>query len=163
MVRRKLFEQVGLFDETLSACEDWDMWIRIARVSEIAYVNQVVAKYRLHSANMSLNQERMMMNGLRVLEKAFSLPGPEIGRLRRTVLSRWHADCGRERFYVGRYEQARRDLIRAVTLDPRCLFYANTVAVLLSSLFGPAAAMKFRVLKRAMATRHWPIFRTGPS
>jgi hypothetical protein len=31
MVRRELFDQVGPFDETLSACEDWDMWIRIAR------------------------------------------------------------------------------------------------------------------------------------
>jgi hypothetical protein len=31
MVRRELFDQVGPFDETLSACEDWDMWIRIPR------------------------------------------------------------------------------------------------------------------------------------
>ena len=30
MMRRKLFDEVGLFDETLPACEDYDMWLRIA-------------------------------------------------------------------------------------------------------------------------------------
>ncbi len=152
MVRRELFEQVGRFDETLSACEDWDMWIRIARVSEIAYVDRVLAKYRVHSANMSLDHERMMTNGLRVLEKAFSppWPSPEIRRLRRTAFSQWHADCGLNRFYIGRYQEARRDLIRAVTQDPRRLLYRNTAAVLSACLLGPVAARKLRAGKRAL-------------
>ena len=30
MVRRRLFEDVGLFDETLPACEDYDLWLRIS-------------------------------------------------------------------------------------------------------------------------------------
>ncbi len=30
MIRRELFEEVGLFDETLPACEDYDLWLRVA-------------------------------------------------------------------------------------------------------------------------------------
>jgi len=30
MLRRELFEQVGGFDESLPACEDYDLWLRIA-------------------------------------------------------------------------------------------------------------------------------------
>jgi glycosyltransferase involved in cell wall biosynthesis len=30
MVRRELFDQVGLFDERLPACEDYDLWLRIS-------------------------------------------------------------------------------------------------------------------------------------
>ena len=30
MIRRRLFDQVGLFDEDLPACEDYDMWLRIS-------------------------------------------------------------------------------------------------------------------------------------
>jgi hypothetical protein len=97
-----------------------------------------------------------MLNGLRVLEKAFSAPDPsqELHGLRRTVFSRWYADFGLNRFDRGRYEQARRDLIRAVTLDPRLLFYRNTAAVLSICLLGAAAARKLRALKKAMGRHH---------
>ncbi|MDO9567174.1 MAG: glycosyltransferase [Candidatus Desulfaltia sp.] len=30
MIRRKLFDEVGLFDEDLPACEDYDLWLRIS-------------------------------------------------------------------------------------------------------------------------------------
>ena len=30
MIRRSLFEKAGMFDETLPACEDYDMWLRIS-------------------------------------------------------------------------------------------------------------------------------------
>jgi len=30
MIRRSLFEKTGMFDETLPACEDYDMWLRIS-------------------------------------------------------------------------------------------------------------------------------------
>lgn len=30
MIRRRLFEEVGGFDETLPACEDYDLWLRIS-------------------------------------------------------------------------------------------------------------------------------------
>jgi GT2 family glycosyltransferase len=31
LLRRSLFERVGGFDESLPACEDYDLWLRIAR------------------------------------------------------------------------------------------------------------------------------------
>ena len=30
MMKRSLFEKAGMFDETLSACEDYDMWLRVS-------------------------------------------------------------------------------------------------------------------------------------
>ncbi|MBL7194989.1 MAG: glycosyltransferase [Desulfobacterales bacterium] len=30
MIKRKLFDEVGLFDEDLPACEDYDLWLRIS-------------------------------------------------------------------------------------------------------------------------------------
>jgi glycosyltransferase involved in cell wall biosynthesis len=30
MVRRELFDEVGLFDEALPACEDYDLWLRVS-------------------------------------------------------------------------------------------------------------------------------------
>jgi hypothetical protein len=101
---------------------------------------------------MSLDSERLMTNGLRVLEKAFAAPDPsrQLHGLRRPVLSRWYADFGLGQFYEGRYKQARRNLIRAVTLDPRLLFYRNTAAVLSVCLLGTATARELRTLKRTI-------------
>lgn len=35
MMRRELFERMGGFDETLPACEDYDLWLRIAATTPI--------------------------------------------------------------------------------------------------------------------------------
>jgi hypothetical protein len=97
----------------------------------------------------------MMTNALRVLEKAFSAPGlsPEVRRLRRSIISRRHADHALQYFYGGRYEQARREAIYAVTLDPRCVSYGKTAAILSSCLFGSAIAAKLYSLKKAIVVR----------
>ncbi len=38
MLRRKLFDHCGGFDETLPACEDYDLWLRISRNTPIALI-----------------------------------------------------------------------------------------------------------------------------
>ncbi|MGE0736602.1 MAG: glycosyltransferase family 2 protein [Alphaproteobacteria bacterium] len=45
MVRRQLFETVGLFDEALQRTEDIDLWLRVNRRSSIAYVDVATATY----------------------------------------------------------------------------------------------------------------------
>ncbi len=48
MVRRAALERVGLFceDRTLQAVEDYDLWLRMAAQSEIAYLGALLAVYR---------------------------------------------------------------------------------------------------------------------
>ena len=40
MVRRELFEQVGMFDESLPCCEDYDLWLRVATRYPFLLVDQ---------------------------------------------------------------------------------------------------------------------------
>lgn len=71
---RPVLDKVGLFDETLPAfgCEDWDMWLRIARLYPIHLIDQLLALYRLHESNTSLEQIRQSAEG--VLQKVFTDP-----------------------------------------------------------------------------------------
>lgn len=48
LVRRSALERAGLFgeDEKLRAMEDYDLWLRIAAVSEVAYIPEPCAVYR---------------------------------------------------------------------------------------------------------------------
>lgn len=46
MVRREVFEEVGLFDERLLHAEDWDMWLRISERFPLRRVAGTAAVYR---------------------------------------------------------------------------------------------------------------------
>lgn len=69
MYRRSVLREVGGFDETLPACEDYDVYLRIARRHEIAAGSELVAEYRQHDENMSNDTEMMLAAALRVLGK----------------------------------------------------------------------------------------------
>jgi glycosyltransferase involved in cell wall biosynthesis len=55
VVRRRAWQCVGPFDARLRKCEDWEMWIRLAKFGAPACVSRPLLAYRVHDANMSLD------------------------------------------------------------------------------------------------------------
>lgn len=54
MVRRKLFERVGMFDESLPVCEDYDLWLRVGLRYPIVLINEpLIIKHGGHSDQLS--------------------------------------------------------------------------------------------------------------
>jgi len=54
VIKKRVLDVVGLFDEALCVGEDWDMWIRIARAGyDFDVVNEPVFKYYLHESNIT--------------------------------------------------------------------------------------------------------------
>lgn len=73
LLRRDWLSRVGDFDETLRACEDWDMWLRLAAAGcDFAWVERAVVAYRIHGGQMTQDAERMRTAMLNVLSKFFS-------------------------------------------------------------------------------------------
>lgn len=69
LVLREALETVGLFDEKLSACEDWDMWLRLAKRYQFDYVPGKLVKIRRHGLNMQKDDTRMFVNTLTFYNK----------------------------------------------------------------------------------------------
>ena len=46
MMRRELFERVGGFDESLPVCEDYDLWLRISKDTEIPLIPEALVTRR---------------------------------------------------------------------------------------------------------------------
>ncbi len=67
LYRREVLEQVGGFDRALSACEDYELYLRIARSWPVLCYDEVVAEYRWHGANMSQRKRLMLHTALRSL------------------------------------------------------------------------------------------------
>lgn len=74
LVRRNCYESIGLFDESLRASEDWDMWLRISRSYGVAGAGVVLVYYRVLSGSMSSDLQRMEQNRIAVLQKHFGAP-----------------------------------------------------------------------------------------
>ena len=54
LLRRTLLHEVGLFDETLPACEDYDLWLRITANNTVLYVDEALTlKYGGHEDQLS--------------------------------------------------------------------------------------------------------------
>ncbi len=65
--RRAPLEEVGGFNPQLPACEDYDLYLRIARKHPVSVHGNLVAEYRLHGQNMSRNPKLMLKTVLAVL------------------------------------------------------------------------------------------------
>jgi len=54
LLHRDIFDEVGGFNEALPACEDYDMWLRIAARYEVAYIDKpLIYKYGGHDDQLS--------------------------------------------------------------------------------------------------------------
>lgn len=56
MMRRPLFESIGGYRPSLRLCEDFDLWCRLAEITQIANDPHVLARYRVHENSMSAAQ-----------------------------------------------------------------------------------------------------------
>ena len=66
--RRSALPMPGVFDNSVQGAEDYELYLRIARQSELMLHASLVADYRLHDASLSRNAERMMLATYRVLQ-----------------------------------------------------------------------------------------------
>ena len=73
LVRRSILEDVGGYDESLLACCDWDLWLRLAmRGARVRAVEKPLTRYRWRPDSTSKRFRLSCRNRLRVLGKAFS-------------------------------------------------------------------------------------------
>ena len=71
VLRRRLFEEHGKFDQTLTAAEDWDLWLRfITKGEQVGLVNEPLGRYLVRSEGLSYDPRRVWPNELAILERA---------------------------------------------------------------------------------------------
>ena len=69
MFRKSCLETAGWFDESMQATEDRDLWFRIALHYKVAYIDEVLAYYRLSPSSMTSNLDRMLKGQLYFVAK----------------------------------------------------------------------------------------------
>jgi glycosyltransferase involved in cell wall biosynthesis len=75
LARMNVIRSVGMFDEAIRSCEDFDLWLRIVKnEGTISYHRQVLARYRRHKGSLSSDRVWMTSNLLAVMEKTAKRP-----------------------------------------------------------------------------------------
>ncbi|MEK6288255.1 MAG: glycosyltransferase [Acidobacteriota bacterium] len=125
LCERSLFATAGGFDPALSQCADWDMWVRIAALTDFLYLDDTLVTYRQHGTNMSRNAPLLERDSLLVLKKGFALPGlpPSLLKRRRSALARNYMVLAGTYVHARRYIDFARCAARAVTMDVRQVRY----------------------------------------
>ena len=86
MLHKKLLDRVGLFDEDLEVCEDYDLWLRIASKEKIALIDEkLINKYAGHDEQLGFrkNMDRVRIAILQKLIASF-----DCNKLRKEQLQR---------------------------------------------------------------------------
>lgn len=131
MVRRRCFEELGYFDQSLKYSEDWDMWIRIARNYAFSVIAEPLTYYRIHPFNKSKNYEGQLKCFHQIIDKAFESPPKQYRHLKNRSYARAHLHAAWRAFSSDAHERANALLFQAVAYDKRLLLNGNCLHLLL--------------------------------
>lgn len=73
IVKREVFDNVGFFDETLQARQDWDLWIRIALEYHIGVVPEVLVNFREHAGERTASNPYKEIQGFQTIRSKYKV------------------------------------------------------------------------------------------
>jgi glycosyltransferase involved in cell wall biosynthesis len=123
ILRRECLDEVGIFDESLSMAEDYDLWLRISARYQILFLDEVTYFYRQWAGQISHRYEEDIRNAIRIMEKFLrEHPGVVPDEVVNTAWAHTYVGRGYSRFAVDRrWSAAMRDHLHALGFRPTYL------------------------------------------
>ena len=118
LIRREVLERVGLFDPAERGADDWEMWLRVAAATDFAFLNQVVACYRVHASSSGRRPAGAYLRDLRRMFVRAGRTYPELRPLLPARLFAFEATYGAVAWERGENTLARACFRRALRLRP---------------------------------------------
>lgn len=148
IIRRAVFEDVGLFDVNLRLGEDTEMFLRIAERWRFQHVPGGLTYKRRHGANLTSRLEALLPVGEETTRR-FAKRNPQLAPIADKRRARRYARTGNDCIVQGERAKGLRYLAKALRCDP--LFW-RTYIYLLLSIF-PGQSLRRRA-KRYYHTVH---------
>jgi glycosyltransferase involved in cell wall biosynthesis len=152
VVRRSVFADVGLFDETFRIGEETEFCLRVAEKWRFCHVPGAFTFKRRHSRQLSARLDAFLPNSARITQQ-FASRHPDLGCLAGRRMARVHAQVGVDCAMKGERRNALRHDLVAIRLAP--LYWRSWANLLL--LLGPILVVRpvYQVVKRPWhAVRH---------
>jgi glycosyltransferase involved in cell wall biosynthesis len=140
IIRRAVFEDVGLFDEDLLVGEDTDMCMRIAERWQLQHVDGGLTFKRRHAGNLTRRLDRLIPVG-ELLTRRFVDRNPNLMPLAGRRMARRYARAGNDCIAKGEVGRGLRYLARAMRYAP---FYWRSYMYLCFAVVPPFMATAVR-------------------
>jgi len=112
LLKKEVFEDVGLFDEKLKSFQDYDMWVRIAQYYTFDYLKEPLVKYNCHSIQIWTDLKALSQGVDRILKKHGEHRG-----VRKRMAGRY--------LYIGirycmkeQFQEGRKSFFKAIKVNP---------------------------------------------
>jgi len=145
LIRRGVFDNVGLFDESFENCQDWDMWLRISKEYMIFPVKEYLVQHREHRNRISFDNEKIFRYENAVIEKALATAPADISP--RAVYASCHMNRSICYFAADEFQQFRKMFLKGVKISLKPVRVEH-ILLLVLSLFGRPSVHLSRRIKR---------------
>lgn len=163
LIRREVFDEVGLLDEGLRTHEDWELWVRIATSYEIEALDVPLGVYGRHPHNLTSDSPQMHRYGTQARLKVLrSQPlAPKERRALIDSLAAGYYHYGLAQLHMGNRKEGLGALLTSLRLHPAPRRYYPHAALLLIS---PRLYAWLRAARRwATGKERRPIPKSGDS
>jgi glycosyltransferase involved in cell wall biosynthesis len=119
IIRREILDRVGEFDCQLRVAEDHDLWLRIARITEVANLPLRLGGYRHVVGSLSKHAQSMEL-GMRLVLNKLDASSAWNGKksLRRRAYAYFHLSCGLTYYQAGLFREAASQFLQSLCRDP---------------------------------------------
>jgi len=118
LVKRKCFDEVGLFDERMVGYSDHDMWLRVAGSFNIGYLDLPLVKKRQHELQLSkVRRESVLKDEFLLTKKAISRY-PFLKKFELTKSAPLYYEWGIALLQKGNTKGAKQKLLKAIRCQP---------------------------------------------
>lgn len=118
ILRRDVLDAIGYFDEALPVSEDWELWLRAARATDVAKVDDPLVCIVSRPGSIGKRADQIRDISIAVADRAFATYAADRRYLRRRMLWQIHYFAAVTHQEQDAFAAARRDLLRSILYRP---------------------------------------------
>ena len=146
LIKREAIDRIGNFDKALKSCEDWDLWLRLGRITNnVISISLYLTFYRMTATSMTRNVNTFYESGITVINRIgkedprVKNPMPKYesgwGGNHQVALREWHMKC--IGLYLSQHKLAESNaLLENLYKDNISLTVDNFISLWRNVLFG---------------------------
>lgn len=151
LYRRKVYEELGDYNERAFLAEDYDYWLRALAHFTFAHLERPLYYYRSHAQSLTALYSRK-----EVIQMGLAIRRRILGRhlwKNRSMLHWIHISAATQLYQANKRPAAVCAALWGMLFKPESLFQYNSIALLASLVLGPTVSGLLRRAKRGMNAR----------